>query len=854
MAKSTDECIKGLVAAFGKHGVTDADAEELVESIINERIDSTPISTMQAAEKLIRQALETADVLKADAMNNAAKRLAIRSFIDRFPIPENLRWYHKLPGQRIGKMLGLEGLISGVNTRAQQSIDGVARDFGNQYSTEAIWHGWKLKLVGGLYRELEANDVLKPFISGKLDLAIRWEWKNLRRETPEPSRDPQALKIARSLERWHEEGRLALNRAGARVKMLEDYSGRSTHDPWRLRNVEFDAWFADVLRTVDLKRTFKTENIERIERAAARWFEKLKRGDNLLAEDLESDAVRFSSGRSLARHREQHRVMHFINAETEHDYFKKYGAYKTLAELTWHTLDRVARDTALIGVWGRNPRDTFNRIAAQIKDELPDRLHDRYTADLKALQYRFDLLDGQGNKPANVTAANIANNYFALQRMAMFGSSAIVQITDSAFAMSALRYHGVPLAARLQHLTSRWMRGAEGTDRREVGELIGVWAESWLGNSANRLSTGDLAAGAIGRMENFFFHLNGMNNLERNSKDAMVSILARHYGMSKGKGWEELSDAQRRGLDIYAINKAEWELLRSADWKVVNKDYLTPKAVSGIEDSALEAYARTRGLIDSKTSDSGRTAAIARVRDELEMKLFAMYASEADHGIPTPGVNERATFRQGHQPGSAMAVALSFVGQVKAFISAVVYKNWGREVYGGQGAMGAVSGVIQTMVLATILGVIANMAYDLASARDPMARFRNKHPLQVAKDGYVRGGAGAFLGDWLLGEWSQYGKSFSGQLIGPAGRTLDVASEIWTRGWNGEDRAVFQGFQLARQNLPGQNLLWTKAAMDYLFVHALQEAINPGYLRRMERNLKERTGSEYIWAPSQTVR
>ena len=42
-------------------------------------------------------------------------------------------------------------------------------------------------------------------------------------------------------------------------------------------------------------------------------------------------------------------------------------------------------------------------------------------------------------------------------------------------------------------------------------------------------------------------------------------------------------------------------------------------------------------------------------------------------------------------------------------------------------------------------------------------------------------------------------------------------------------------------------------AADYLFLYELQESLNPGYLRRMERNMEKQTGSEWWLRPTEAV-
>ena len=48
-------------------------------------------------------------------------------------------------------------------------------------------------------------------------------------------------------------------------------------------------------------------------------------------------------------------------------------------------------------------------------------------------------------------------------------------------------------------------------------------------------------------------------------------------------------------------------------------------------------------------------------------------------------------------------------------------------------------------------------------------------------------------------------------------------------------------------------LLYTRAAVDYLILYHIQEALNPGSLRRMEQRLKKEQGQEFILPPSEVV-
>ena len=58
-------------------------------------------------------------------------------------------------------------------------------------------------------------------------------------------------------------------------------------------------------------------------------------------------------------------------------------------------------------------------------------------------------------------------------------------------------------------------------------------------------------------------------------------------------------------------------------------------------------------------------------------------------------------------------------------------------------------------------------------------------------------------------------------------------------------------FKVVRENTPFNNIFYTKPAWDYLLTYRLQEAINPGYLRRMERRLKKDDGITFMFPPSE---
>jgi hypothetical protein len=60
-------------------------------------------------------------------------------------------------------------------------------------------------------------------------------------------------------------------------------------------------------------------------------------------------------------------------------------------------------------------------------------------------------------------------------------------------------------------------------------------------------------------------------------------------------------------------------------------------------------------------------------------------------------------------------------------------------------------------------------------------------------------------------------------------------------------------FRILIANTPFMNLFYSRIVLDYLVLYQIQEALNPGYLRRMERQVEREQGQEFLLAPSEAV-
>lgn len=61
------------------------------------------------------------------------------------------------------------------------------------------------------------------------------------------------------------------------------------------------------------------------------------------------------------------------------------------------------------------------------------------------------------------------------------------------------------------------------------------------------------------------------------------------------------------------------------------------------------------------------------------------------------------------------------------------------------------------------------------------------------------------------------------------------------------------GLRFLVNNTPFVNLFYTRMALDYLVLYHLQEAMNPGFLQRMEQRVAQQNAQSYWLQPSSVI-
>ena len=170
-------------------------------------------------------------------------------------------------------------------------------------------------------------------------------------------------------------------------------------------------------------------------------------------------------------------MLHFKDAASWYEYNNQFGR-GSLVEAVFHDLERAARNTAIMEVWGTNPRAMFDRVMSDLKDKYRgdikkfDRLNDR------GIVYQFDEIEGITRVPVNIGLANFGANTRAVTNMSKLGSAALSSFADlgtKAHAMTQtggrnmLQAWGDNLTSALEGVAPGDRRATRGVDRRRPG-------------------------------------------------------------------------------------------------------------------------------------------------------------------------------------------------------------------------------------------------------------------------------------------------------------------------------------------------------------------------------------------------
>jgi hypothetical protein len=728
--------------------------------------------------------------------------------------------------------------------------------FGSRISVEGEYKGFRGEDIGGLIADLEKAGLNRQFISGAFDRDIYDALWRMGQDNPDmKGLSKEVVQMAQIVNKYQANSRNRRNRFGAWIRDLQGYITRQSHDMFKIRNVTDEEWINFVKDRLDVPKMTRLGLISEDDPVGSlrQMYYDFASGIHMKGVAGEEDVVAFRLGANLAKRESVSRALYFKDGIAAYEYNEQFGTGR-LAESVIAGLDQSARSAALLKTFGRNPEATLTKLMDEYENSLtdPDRRF-KFAQDRGKILNLLAQVDGSVNIPGNVTAAKIGSFVRSWQSMAKLGGALISSFSDLAGYAAELRYsQDKNLLSGVADGIGALIKGRPKGEQADVLASLGVFHESVAGGISARFDNPDLVNGKMAAAMQQFFRLNGLTWWTETLRDGAALSHSHYMAMQATKDFANIDPEMRRLLGIYKIDEGKWNLMRMSTMQMADgRAYMTPESLRTIPRSAYEAYITSIGRNVTDVS-------VQNLMDDLSQTLRLMAVDRAHHAVIEPSARTRAWMLRGTKPGTIPGELLRYIGQFKSFSVAMVHSVLGREVYGrGYDTVGEYlkKGRGDMVGLASMIGLYGILGYGAMAVKDLIKGREPRDPLdpKTLMAALAQGGGMGLYGDFLFGEYSRFGRSFTSSLAGPALGQLDALTDLWTRLRNGDDTAA-ASFKTLLENTPFLNLFWIRPILDYLVIWNIQESLNPGYLRRMEQRIERENNQQFLIRPSELAR
>ena len=779
---------------------------------------------MAEAKKYAEEISRAATIEKRNAALNLKARAVRRAKLDRY-LREGASANDALQSYLVGNNASYDGAKQSVAAQMDGMIEG---------------------MQSKLAYELESKGLL-PFVNNQeFDEVIAreiWELSYGAEGKPGITKSKEAKQIADIIFRAQNEVTAKLNRAGADIGNLKGRITRQNHDRGLLHKAGKDKWIEEIAPLLDADRTFGDKNPAEFLSEA---YDTLITGQNLKTGAGTDKLYAFKGPSNIAKKMSQSRVLHFKDAASWLQYNRQYGR-ASLFENVIFELRRGMEDAVLMENMGTNPEAAFDADIKYLQDKLRGTGREKELQDtnLRNRKNEFMQLTGEVDIPESARMARIAQSIRVLNNMTQLGGTVLSSISDIPLNAANMKVHGHSFLDGYQKAFGALMQGRGKGEMREIAALTGAGFEGILGDVAARWGSGanDSLPGTMSRMQQKFFKFNFLADWTDTLKAGAARVYAADLGLHSGKAFDALPKAQQKMLKTYDISPAEWDAIRAT--KHVADDgraYVTGDIRDRMKESDI------RKLFDKDVSITKRM--MEQKRDELEAKLRGYFYEEVNTAVNTPTRREQAIMNQGLRAGTLAGEAVRFIMQFKSFPISVLTRVVGRQMY--QAGKADKMGLVHLAVMSTAFGYLSMTSKDIFKGYEPRPILNDDGTPNLAtfNAAFLQGGGAGILGDFLFGEAmeNRFGGGLISTLAGPtAGRVDDLARIIGTVKAGGDAGA--KAFNTFINAIPGNNLFYVRGALNYAFVYDIQEQLNPGYIRRMERRLKKEQDREFLIDP-----
>lgn len=657
----------------------------------------------------------------------------------------------------------------------------------------------------------------------------------------EDSGNAAAKKAAEAWFKVTDELRDRANKSGMSIGDLEDWHKPQSHSQGAVAKAGPDKWANDILPLLDRSKYLNEDGTRMTDEDMHDLLNACY--DSIVTKNfIDPTDGTFFSGKTANR-MSQHRVLFFKDAESALTYDSAYGDKNLWATMTSHVA-RISRNIALNEQLGPDAAKTFkyfnDRMALDDARQFPEN-----AARIKLWQgfneRLYDYVSGK-QRIGDQRVADAFQAYRNWKVATSLGKVALTALGDEAGMAATAFANKVPYTdAAIRQL--KYLNPLDGTDRAAaahaglglnglLGEVNRFGSEEFGGEGT---STAGKTAAFTAKAATNVMKYSGAEPLWDARRRALGSVLQSYIGKmaSLHENFSDLHPDDAGVLLNKGVTENDWQVWKrgkTEDWGYGAHTVLTPKAIHEIPDSELAHLGDPTAL-----------------RRHAATMLLGHVLEETGMGVMDTGARQRVAMSLGTDKGTYGGELIRSAGLFKGFSVAMMSKHWARmaEMESGKTKYGAAI-IVGGMALAALVAQLRS----IVSGKDP----ENMADPKFWGAAALRGGGLGYYGEFVYSELNQRDTDLVSAIAGPV---VTDPQQVWklTGGAffkHARGERVDEGANLIRftkDNIPGLNMWYLQAAANHLLWYEMQDAVNPGYLDRMQQRAQDERGTTTWWDP-----
>lgn len=663
----------------------------------------------------------------------------------------------------------------------------------------------------------------------------------------EHSGDADAAAGAKVYHEVAEQLRERFNRAGGDVGQLEDWGLPQHHSQLRVAKAGKEAWITEITPLLDRAHYVNPDgtpmNAGQLHDFLAEAWTTIATGG---ANKLNPGQAKGNGAR--ANRGSQSRQIHFKDADSYMAYQKAFGE-KSLYEVLVGHLASAAKDIALVETLGPNPDHAFRYLKDKITQEAKLADPTQVGAADHDAQRVENLYNEVAGKSQPVASEALARGFDTLRSWLVasrLGSAVITSFSDEATMRLTARLNNLPEMRLLANELAAFNK-ANRTEER-MAQRAGL-ALNTLISTLNRFGNDSLKTGWVSKLAGATVRASGLAAMTEARRRAFGVTMMGAIGnvVKHAPDLAALDPVDHRILLSKGISDTDfavWKQAQQENWGGGNDTMLTPESIYRIPDQKM-------AKIDPDPSQW------ASLKEQAATRLLGAVLEETNIAVIEPGARERVFTRNNLQRGTWKGELARSFFLFKSFPMAMMMRHWQRGM--AQPTKGGRAAYMATLLAATtLMGMASLQVNEVLSGRDPRKMFGGEHWKRNWLAAMLKGGSLGLYGDFLFSENTQHGggilSALEGPVFGMADDVLRLTQGNAVKAAQGKETNFgAEAVKMVRSNTPGASLWYTKAALDHLIFHQLQEYFSPGYLSQMRKRANREFGQQYWWEPGEVM-